>query len=360
MWRLPSHAHLLFIFSSRSYGVRLVEQAGEQALVALDESPISDFSVFLLNIWGTPQQIDKSKVTHPLRVKAVTATLRHELEQLDPWVIGLVEYDKRHFDRALQPIWDKYSECQMEANAITIGVRKGVKCRRGHTESFGGLPGCVRGARSYQSVEIEVNNTWVTVAVLHLASGISPQIAKCRQSSLGKSFQLARKHGPAVVIGDMNWFGWPQGIHPNPPDGPMSARPDWALQLEKDESDKIASAGGRVRKGADVKKAAETIAPMQLHFIADSEHYADPSSRDNYATFPAWEPDLHHPLDEFAGRLDRGFHTKGNLKATGFKLVNPRVTHHKDPKFDYMSDHAGLYYKYQTCSSFCPPSGPLR
>jgi len=273
---------------------------------------INQFSVFTFNLWGHPRKGDKSDVLSEARVKRSMEVLWNEIEPLSPWVIAFQEYNGTVFDHALKSMWHFYSGCNMEFAGVKIGVHKDVECRVAERWPFEDFEGCDRYARKYQSVEIKVGKTWVTVVGLHLISGRSSRSnKKCKIASMGYSFStVLKRHQPGVIMGDLNWFA---------------------------------------------RSGQEDVIPMRM--VPNSEHFIDAAITTNnaHATFPAWDEDLKNPTNKFAARLDRVFFTAKGLTATGYKLINRKaIDDHDyydiDEKYSYCSDHVGSYVSFELVS----------
>lgn len=331
------------------------EEAEIEGLIA------THFSVFSMNLWGLPQSFDRPKVLDHERTSRSMLKLREEITKLNPSVIGLQE-NNAVFTEELKPLWEKYTKCQMtdEEGGVLVGVRNDLNCKTSIVESFDPLPRCNYFSRQYTSVQVEVGSAWVTVAVLHLKSGVSMAAYICKINSLGRAFKLAHQAAPGIVMGDMNWFGWPTKAPLQPKDS-LAIRPPEVIAAEKAEkaaaqaaaeARKHGKAGDRRRQG---RSTPTEYAPDTWYIadIANHKHFKDAAPEDNFVTFPSWEPDPYKPIDNFAGRLDRMYYTWGALNCTHFKLVNPRVhtSANKDPKFDFISDHIGMFAQFELVGS---------
>lgn len=237
--------------------------------------------------------------------------LTAEVSALDPWVIGFQEYNPRAFDKHLESLWEQYSGCPVLESAVRIGVRKDVECRLGTVENFAELPDCAvlkdaKYARAYQNVEIKVDSTWVSVAVLHLMSGQGK--TDCKMASLGHSFKnKVEWNRPGVVMGDMNWFASGYGTE---------------------------------------REKAHPISRVPYY-----SYFSDAAALDGRATFPAWDPDLKNPTHKHAARLDRVFYTQKFLETDAYQLVNKKFNGDVEEKYAYISDHVGSFVDFKILES---------
>lgn len=180
-------------------------------------------------------------------------------------------------------------------------------------------------------------------------SGPSWDAVGCKEESLGRAFELAKQSGPGVVLGDLNWYGWPKG---SPPwlKNAARIRPKEAIDKDKKEADQFKKGGGSVRK-IDKRGPPPALSSSRA---AHRDSYNDAIAKENFATFPAWEPDLYKPTDPMAGRLDRVYYTKKGLTTDGYEVINPKISQGVDPKFNFLSDHAGLLVRFSLANDAQP------
>jgi len=264
----------------------------------------AQFSVLTYNVWGDPRIDDKPHVLSSIRIRKSMEALIAKVEELNPWVVSLQEYNGRVFDGPLKPFWKKYKACKILKKGVVLTVRNDVNCRASVIEDFDKLRQCDQWSRQYQSVQIQVDGSWIEVAGLHLRSRAGREAHMCRGASLGQSFtNVIQTKRRGVVMGDMNWY-----------------------------------CSGR--NGPDI---------IHWERIRHFDKFFDAFWNDTRVSFPSWEQDLSKPKAPSSCKLDRIFFTRRGLKVVSHDLVNKRIAHDHNirEKYQFLSDHLGLFAVFE-------------